>query len=126
MANYISKTGAWDIKADETQVPSLNVEKLESGKTVKVTCQFFGRTMTDDLLEGYEYCITESNGSLITLTPDMGLVQGSDSWQLFTHIVLFEVPTAITKAEFKLHISKGETNGQGLMMNYLLMAEIID
>jgi hypothetical protein len=126
MANYVSKTGVWDVAVGETELPTLTVENLSQGETMKVTCQFFGRTMTDDLGDGYGYRVVELQGALITLTPDIGLVQGSDSWQLFTHIVLFEVDSNIEKAEFKLNISKGDMNGQGVMMNYMLMAEVID
>lgn len=126
MANYVSKTGVWDIKVGETDLPTLTVENLSQGKTVKVTCQFFGRTMTDDLGDGYGYNIGGAHKDLITLTPDSGLVQGSDSWQLFTHIVLFDVHSNAEKAEFKLDVSKGDMNGQGLMMSYMLMAEIIE
>lgn len=125
MAHYVSKTGVWDIQSGETELPSLTIENLAAGKTIKVTCQFFGRTMTDDLGDGYGYRIAEAQGALITLTPNSGLVQGSDSWQLFTHVVLFEVPSS-TKVEFKLNVSKGDMNGKGVMMNYMMMAELID
>jgi hypothetical protein len=66
--------------------------------------------------------------ALIILTPNSGLVQGSDSWQLFSHVVLFEVPSALVgkKAEFSLEVSASEMNGKGSMMNYMLMAELID
>jgi hypothetical protein len=126
MANYVSKTGVWDVNGDKTELPILAVENLSVGKTVKVTCQFLGRTLSDDLGDGYGYQILETNGALITLTPNIGLIQGSDSWQLFTHIVLYEVPYSAEKAEFKLAISRDEMNGRGVMMNFMLMAEVID
>lgn len=129
MAYYVSKTGVWDVSEGDSSLPSLSIENLAQGKIVKVTCQFFGQTMTDDLGDGFAYQVIEkSEKSLITLTPDSGLVQGSDSWQLFTHVVLFEVPSdaAGKQAEFALDISASDMNGKGSMMNYLLMAELID
>lgn len=126
MANFVSKTGVWNVVIGETELEPVMLDNLTPGKIVKVICQFFGRTMTDDLGDGYNYRVVETQGSLITATPDMGLVQGSDSWQFFSHIVLFEVPTGTTKAEFKLQLSRGDMNGKGSMMNYMLMAELLD
>jgi hypothetical protein len=129
MAHYVSKRGVWEVSEDGSSLPSLSIENLAQGNIVKVTCQFFGQTMTDDLNDGFAYHIVEkSQVALIILTPNSGLVQGSDSWQLFSHVVLFEVPSALVgkKAEFSLEVSASEMNGKGSMMNYMLMAELID
>jgi hypothetical protein len=126
MVHYTSKTGVWNVDASEEEFPVLVVKGLSAGTLLKVTCQFFSRTMTDDLGDGYEYRLVENGATtLITLTPDGGLVQGSDSWQLFTHVVLFEVPASIDHTELALRINYGGMNGQGSMMNLTMIAETV-
>ena len=124
MVYFVSKTGVWDVEAGESGTPALKVAGLESGNGIKLTCQFFARTMTDDLGDGFEYAI-ESNGAAIPLTPIKGFVQGSDSWHLHTHVVLYEVQAG-SETHFNLTIGKGSMNGIGSMMNFLLMAETIE
>lgn len=128
MAYYVSKTGVWDIQAGETELPALTVGKLQGGSALKVTCQFYARTMTDDLRDGFTFRIQETETNLITLTPDLGLVQGSDSWQLFTHHVLFQIPSAADGKEthIKIQLDSGDMNGQGVMMNFVMFAEVLN
>lgn len=126
MLNHTSKTGVWDIKAGETKLPSISLENLKADSIIKVTCQFYGRTMTDSLSDGYTYRIQEEGTNLITLTPDIGFVQGSDSWQLFTHIVLFQVPSTANDSQsgIRVELDTGDMNGEGAMMNFVLFAEV--
>ncbi|MEL6308832.1 MAG: hypothetical protein AAFQ52_11870 [Chloroflexota bacterium] len=127
MVEHISKIGVWDVVAGETDLPSLTIENLKADSTLKITCQFFGRTMTDDLGDGYIYRIRETGTNLITLTPDVGFVQGSDGWQLFTHVLLMQVPStaAGNTSTIQVLIGAGDMNGEGAMMNFVLMAETV-
>lgn len=125
MANYVSKTGVWDIIAGSIVTPELKLTRLDDTREVKVTCQFFARTMTDDLNDGFEYRIV-ADDSLTPLTPIIGLVQGSDSWQLYTHIALFEVLPGNKEAQVDLHFLHGSMNGVGAMMNFFMLGEQLD
>lgn len=127
MITHISKTGVWDVVAEETTVPSLTVDNLTGGTTLKITCQFYGRTLTDDLGDGFIFRIQETGTNLITQTPAVGFVQGSDSWQLFTQIVLMDVPDSAEGKSSTIHVmlDAGDMNGEGAMMNYLLMVETV-
>ena len=124
MAHVVSRTGVWDVDDPEVVLPSLELSGIDSGKMIKLTCQFFARTLTDNLEHGFEYTIQVS-GATVPLTPGIGLVQGSDSWQLFTHIALFEVQSR-SSMTFHLAIDKSDMNGKGAMMNLLMLAEIIN
>ena len=124
MAYAVSRTGVWDVDSDEATLPLLTINGIANGQTIKLTCQFFARTMTDDLGDGFEYTIQVS-GSVVPLTPGIGLVQGSDSWQLYTHIALFEAQSP-DEIQFKLTTEASDMNGKGAMMNFLMLAEIID
>ena len=127
MLSYVSRTGVWDIQAGETKLPNIKLENLVANSTIKVTCQFYGRSMSDDLSEGYTYHIREGGVNLITLTPDIGFVQGSDSWQLYTHVMLFQVPGRVDRTEttINVEIDTGDMNGIGAMMNFVLIAEAV-
>ena len=124
MAYAVSRTGVWDVDSDEAALPLLTVRDIVNKQTIKLTCQFFARTATDDLADGFEYTI-QVNGAVVPLTPGIGLVQGSDSWQLYTHIALFEAQSS-DEIEFKLTTEASDMNGKGAMMNFLMLAEIID
>lgn len=120
-----SKTGVWDIQAGETSLPTITLNNLAANSIIKVTLQFFGRAQSDNLSEGYTYSIREKGTNLITLSPSFGLVQGQDSWQLFTHQVLFQVPGNVNdgQAGIFIDIGEGDMNGVGSMMNFTLFAE---
>ena len=124
MTYFVSRTGVWDVDSDEATLPTLSIKNLAGGQTIKLTCQFFARTLTDDLGDGFEYTI-QVNGAVVPLTPGIGLVQGSDSWQLFTHIALFEAQSA-GEIQFMLMTEASDMNGKGAMMNFLMLAEIIE
>jgi hypothetical protein len=124
MAHVVSRTGVWDVDDSEVTLPTLELSGIDSGKMIKLTCQFFARTRTDNLNDGFEYTIQVS-GATIPLTPGIGLVQGSDSWQLFTHIALFQAQST-DKIIFNLVTDKSDMNGKGSMMNLLILAEIMD
>ena len=125
MANYVSKMGVWDIVAGGISTPDLKLAQLDDTLTIKLTCQFFARTMTDDLADGFEYRIS-SDHRLTPLTPIIGLVQGSDSWQLYTHIALFDVMPGYHEAEVRLQFLHGSMNGIGAMMSFFMMGEQLD
>lgn len=127
MVSYVSQTGVWEIIVGETTLPHITIENLPADSTLKVTCQFFGRSSSDDLIEGYTYRIQEGTANLITLTPDSGLVQGSDSWQLYTHVLLFQAPRGTDSKDLTInvHLDSGDMNGRGVMMNFVLLAEIV-
>ncbi len=127
MISYTSRTGVWDIQAKETKLPHIKLENLVANSTIKVTCQFYGRSLSDDLGDGYTYQIQERGTNLITLTPDIGFVQGSDSWQLYTHVMLFQVPGRVGDGEttINIEVDKGDMNGIGAMMNFVLIAETV-
>jgi len=122
MANFVSKTGVWNIEAGQQNTPTLHLTGLDTNQVIKLTCQFSARTMTDDLGDGFEYSI-ENSGGASSLTPARGIVQGSDSWQLYTHVALFEVQSG-GKVDFSLITDTGSMNGKGAMMNFLLLAEM--
>ena len=123
MVHVVSRTGVWDVDDPEAVLPSLELSGIDRGRMIKLTCQFFARTLTDNLEDGFEYTIQVS-GAAVPLTPGIGLVQGSDSWQLFTHIALFEVQSS-SNIIFNLAIDKSDMNGKGAMMNLLVLAEIM-
>lgn len=124
MAYMVSRTGVWDIGEEDTTLPALEVSDIGKGQVIKLTCQFFARTLTDNLNDGFEYTL-EVSGGAVPLTPGIGLVQGSDSWQLYTHIALFEAQSS-NKIELKLVTGESDMNGKGAMMSLLLLAEVIE
>ncbi|MDQ7025703.1 MAG: hypothetical protein Q9P44_09100 [Anaerolineae bacterium] len=124
MATMVSRTGVWGIGEEDTTLPTLEVSSIETGQVIKLTCQFFARTMTDNLNDGFEYRL-EVNGGAVPLSPIMGLVQGSDSWQLYTHIALYEAQSS-DKIAFNLTTAESDMNGKGSMMSLLLLAETIE
>jgi hypothetical protein len=125
MVQYVSKTGVWDVSADDAQTPSLPIP-VPAGALVKVTCQFFARTMTDQNDDGFLYSLLASDQA-VSLTPLQGIVQGQDSWQMISHVALFEASGVghETELEFGLQIERGGMHGRGSMMNFTLLAEII-
>lgn len=119
----VSRTGAWDIAVtEEPTTPSLTIDNLAQGGLLKVTCQFSAKTMTNDLGDGFEFDIV-ADDMTHPYTPTKGLVQGSDNWQLYTFVSVFEVQT--NHAEFNLVLDDGGMSGKGAMMNFLLMAEVL-
>lgn len=127
-----SKTGAWDVVAGQVNTPELLVRGVHSTHAIKITCQFFARTMSDELIDGFEYTIAPADDAPVAnLTPNVGLVQGSDSWQSYVQVVLFEVLTtseltAPMDVAFNLSIAKQGMNGSGAMMNYSMFAELVE
>lgn len=123
---YISKTGVWDISDDDPQTPNLSVTAAV-GTQVKVTCQFFARSMTDHYDDGFLYTL-QSSDNCVSLTPLQGIIQGHDTWLMIAHTALFEVsgiPGELVDLEFSLQVESGGMNGRGSMMNYTLLAEVI-
>lgn len=126
MTHFVSKTGVWDVEIGTLQTPVLTVENIPSGSVLKVTCQFFARTLSDHHDDGFRYAIAVSDDGL-PLSPTQGIVQGSDSWQLYTHVAFYEVVSfgVSEKLDFALELSRGDLNGKGAMMNFLLTCEML-
>lgn len=131
MIFVVSKTGVWDVAAGQISTPELTMRGVQAPQAIKLTCQFFARTLSDNLNDGFEYTL-EGNDDLpvASLTPNVGLVQGSDSWQLYTHTVLFEVLSTGAQPEpldisFNIIIAKQGMSGSGAMMNYTMLAEMV-
>jgi len=129
MVYVTSRIGVWDVGANASHTPDLELPTLQPDRVLKITCQFFARTFSDDLGDGFDYAITSSAAPhLVPLTPARGLVQGSDSWQQFSHVLLFEVlsPQSDETITFNIEVSRGDMNGRGFMMNYVMMAEWVE
>lgn len=123
MVEFISKTGVWDVSADDPQTPTLTMT-VPVGTQVKIVCQFFARTMTAENDDGFLYTILSSDNA-VSLTPLQGIIQGCDSWQMIAHTALFEASGVGDTAElqFGLQIENGGMQGRGSLMNFMLLAE---
>jgi len=122
---FVSKTGVWDVSDDDPQTPPLSVV-APVGAQIKVICQFFARTMTDQNDDGFLYTVQASDNA-VSLTPLQGIVQGHDTWMMIAHTALFEASGVgeTVELQFGLQIEPGGMRGRGSMMNFTLLAEVI-
>lgn len=128
MAQMVSKEGVWSLMiGGRSETPMLEVSGLQAGQRVKVTANFFARTSTNDIGEGFYYTLATANqGDAVALTPATGLFQGDEGWKSCTLIVVFEIQGSGTvEADFELTFSKGDLNPRAQLSNVLLLAETL-
>lgn len=128
MAYYVSKEGVWSlVTGGRSETPMLEVAGLRPGQIVKVTANFFARTSTNDIGEGFYYALSTANPTdAAALTPTVGLFQGDEGWKSCTLIVLFEITgTGEVEADFELTFSKGDLNPRAELSNVTLIAEVL-
>ncbi len=128
MAYFVSKEGVWSlITGGRSETPLLEVPSLRPGQIVKVTANFFARTSTNDIGEGFYYSLGTANPTdAAALTPAVGLFQGDEGWKSCTLIVLFEITgTNEVEADFELTFSKGDLNPRAEISNVTLIAEVM-
>ncbi|MCU0514072.1 MAG: hypothetical protein MUE40_16065 [Anaerolineae bacterium] len=122
MAQFVSRDGVWDvISGGRSETPSLTVTGLQPGMLLKLTCQFTTRT------EGGFYASlgTADDDDVVGLSPAATLVQGS-TWHTCTLVCLFQVlPGTDGAAEFECLFNKGDQDGHGTLMNFLLLVETL-
>lgn len=128
MAYYVSKEGVWSlITGGRSETPLLEVPGLRAGQIVKVTANFFARTSTNDIGEGFYYSLGTANpADAAPLTPAVGLFQGDEGWKSCTLIVLFEITgMGEVEADFELTFNKGDLNPRAEISNVTLIAEVM-
>lgn len=126
MAQYASREGVWElVTGGRSETPLLEVAGLAAGEVVKVTANFFARTSTNDISEGFYYTLASADGAdAAALTPATGLFQGDEGWKSCTLIVLFEVRgSGEVEADFELTFAKGDLTPRAQLSNVTLIAE---
>jgi hypothetical protein len=128
MAYYAAKEGVWAlVTGGRSETPLLSVGGLRPGQIVKVTANFFARTGTNDISEGFYYTLATVNPlAASALTPATGLFQGDEGWKSCSLVALFEVRgTDTIQADFELTFSKGDLNPRAQISNVVLIAELL-
>lgn len=134
MSHVVSKPGTTDISVDDSPsregLPILEMRNLVSGNTVKITATFFARTNPSGRSNGFYYQVAAVNAQeLVALTPVEGVFQSCDGWQACVLIGLFKVKSTTASPtediDFELLLRKGDLNGQGQILNFTLLGEII-
>jgi hypothetical protein len=128
MAHYTSKQGVWSLMVGgRSETPMLEVAHLKAGQIVKVTVNFFARTGTNDISEGFYYSLSTANpADAIALTPTQGLFQGDEGWKSCTLITLFEIQgDGEIEADFEVTFQKADLMPRAQLSNFVFLAEIL-